>query len=66
MTIEALPVRFDDPINAALPGKLKHVYRIIDTASETVRCVFTIDNPNAKLIAGFPVRLHSLEPIDGE
>ncbi len=54
-----------DPINATLPGKLKHVYRIIDTASETVRCVFTIDNPNATLIAGFPVRMHSLETIPG-
>ncbi len=53
-----------DPINAPLPGKLKHIYRIIDTASETVRCVFTIDNPNAELIAGFPVRLQSLEPIE--
>ncbi len=55
-----------DPINATLPGKLKHIYRIIDTASETVRCVFTIDNPNAKLIAGFPVKLNSLEPVAGE
>ncbi len=53
-----------DPINATLPGKLKHVYRIIDTASETVRCVFTIDNPKAELIAGFPVRLHNLEPSE--
>jgi len=52
-----------DPINATLPGRLKHIYRIIDTASETVRCVFTIDNPDVKLIAGFPVRLISLEPI---
>lgn len=55
-----------DPINSTLPGKLKHVYRIIDTASETVRCVFTIDNPDAKLIAGFPVRLHSLETTGGQ
>ncbi len=53
-----------EPINAILPGKLKHIYRIIDSASETVRCVFTIDNPDSKLIAGFPVRLHSLEPVD--
>lgn len=53
-----------DPINATLPGRLKHVYRIIDTASETVRCVFTIDNPNAKLIAGFPVYLSNLETIN--
>jgi RND family efflux transporter MFP subunit len=55
-----------DPINTTLAGRLKHIYRIIDTASETVRCVFTIDNPGAELIAGFPVRLHSLEPLDGE
>ncbi len=53
-----------DPINAVLPGKLKHIYRIIDTASETVRCVFTIDNPDAELIAGFPVRMHTLEPVE--
>lgn len=53
-----------DPINATLPGKLKHVYRIIDTASETVRCVFTIENPDAKLIAGFPVRLQGLTSVD--
>lgn len=53
-----------DPINAVLPGKLKHVYRIIDTASETVRCVFTIDNPDAELIAGFPVRMHTLTAVE--
>ena len=53
-----------EPINAALPAKLKHIYRIIDTASETVRCVFDIDNPDAKLIAGFPVRLQSLETVE--
>lgn len=53
-----------DPINATIDAKLKHIYRIIDTASETVRCVFTIDNRDAELIAGFPIRLHSLEPVD--
>lgn len=53
-----------DPINQTLPGRLKHVYRIIDTASETVRCVFTIENPDAKLIAGFPVRMRSLTTVD--
>lgn len=52
-----------DPINATVPAKLKHVYRIIDTASETVRCVFTIENPEAKLIAGFPVYLNNLETV---
>jgi membrane fusion protein, multidrug efflux system len=58
------PLEAGDPINATLPGRLKHIYRIIDTASETVRCVFTIENPDAKLIAGFPVKLNSLEPIE--
>ena len=53
-----------DPINAVVPGKLKHIYRIIDTASETVRCVFTIDNRDAEMIAGFPVRLHGLEAVE--
>ncbi len=53
-----------DPINATIPGKLKHIYRIIDTASETVRCVFTIDNEDAELIAGFPVRLRDLEVVE--
>ena len=52
-----------EPINTDLPGRLKHIYRIIDTASETVRCVFTIENPDAELIAGFPVVLKSLEPV---
>ena len=55
-----------DPISATVPARLKHVYRIIDTASETVRCVFTIENPDAKLIAGFPVYLSSLETAGGE
>lgn len=55
-----------DPINAVLPGKLKHIYRIIDTASETVRCVFTIDNHDAQLIAGFPVKLRSLEAVEAD
>ncbi len=53
-----------DPINVTIPAKLKHIYRIIDTASETVRCVFTIDNKDAELIAGFPVTLSSLTPAD--
>lgn len=52
-----------EPINATLPAKLKHIYRIIDTASETVRCVFTIDNPDSEIIAGFPVRLRDLKTV---
>ncbi len=46
-----------DPVNAELVGVLKTVDTVIDPASETFRCVFTIDNPDTKLPSGFTVHL---------
>ena len=45
------------PINKIILGKLKTVDPVIDAASRTFRCVFTIKNPESKLPAGFTVRL---------
>jgi len=52
------------PVRRELIGRLKTVDPVIDYASQTVRCVFTIDNPDAALPAGFEVRLATLEPVD--
>ncbi len=52
------------PINAELIGRLKHVDPIIDSASQTFRCVFTIDNADRTLPAGFTVTLAALDPTD--
>ncbi|MBT8484858.1 MAG: efflux RND transporter periplasmic adaptor subunit [Phycisphaerales bacterium] len=46
-----------DPINADVIARLKNSDSIIDTASQTFRCVFTIDNRDAQLPAGFTVVL---------
>ncbi|MHC4107327.1 MAG: hypothetical protein ACYSTY_04490, partial [Planctomycetota bacterium] len=48
----------DDPVNDELAWRLKTVNPIIDTASRTFRCVFSLDNPGAALPAGFTVRLN--------
>lgn len=45
------------PVDKELTGTVKTVDPIIDTASQTFRCVFTIENPDAKLPAGFTVYL---------
>lgn len=45
------------PVNQKLLGKLKSHTAEVDSASETFRCVFTIDNPGGQLPAGFSVRL---------
>ena len=47
----------DEPINGELVGTLKTVSPIIDTASQTFLCVFTIENPEGRLPAGFTVYL---------
>ena len=52
----------DDPINAPLQGRIKHIDPIIDSASQTFRTVFEIDNSNYKLPAGFTVHLAQTEP----
>ncbi len=54
----------DAPVNDELIATLDFVDRNIDTASLTIRCVFTIDNADLVLPSGFTVRLKSPEPID--
>ena len=43
----------DQPINGPLEAQLTYVDPIIDSASQTFRCVFEISNPEYKLPAGF-------------
>jgi len=45
------------PVNRVLTGSLKNIDSIVDPASQTFRCVFTIDNADKALPAGFAVRL---------
>ena len=47
----------DDLIGGELKGRLKTISPIIDTASQTFRCVFSIPNPGLRLPAGFTVHL---------
>ena len=47
----------DDPVNDDLTWRLKTINPVIDTASRTFRCVFSLDNAGAPLPAGFTVRL---------
>jgi RND family efflux transporter MFP subunit len=47
----------DKPVSAVLQGKLKTADPVIDPASQTFRCVFTIDNSDEKLPSGFTVTL---------
>jgi RND family efflux transporter MFP subunit len=54
------------PVNQTVKGRLTFISKNIDPASRTFRCVFTIDNPKAKLPAGFPVHLASLTPMPTE
>jgi RND family efflux transporter MFP subunit len=51
------------PVNAQLTGRLKTVDPIIDSASQTFRCVFTIPNPQSKLPAGMLIRLSDLNTL---
>ena len=45
------------PVSKDIKAKLKFVSPVIDSASQSFRCVFTIDNKEAELPAGFPVKL---------
>ena len=47
----------DEPVNDELTWELKTVNPLIDTASRTFHCVFSLQNPGAALPAGFTVRL---------
>lgn len=45
------------PVSRKIKAKLKFVSPVIDSASQSFRCVFTIDNQKASLPAGFPIQL---------
>jgi len=45
------------PVSKKIKAKLKFVSPVIDSASQSFRCVFTIENKEAKLPAGFPIQL---------
>ena len=45
------------PVNREIQGKLKIVREMIDSASATFLCEFTIDNPDLNMPAGFAVDL---------
>jgi RND family efflux transporter MFP subunit len=57
------PLEADAPVNRQIEGRLKTVDRVIDSASQTFRCVFEIDNPDHTMPAGFTVHL-VLEQVD--
>jgi RND family efflux transporter MFP subunit len=50
-------MKAEDPVNARVTGTVKTVDPVIDSASQTFRCVLTIDNAEQKLPAGFTVTL---------
>ncbi len=60
---ETYELQAGEPVNGKLHGRLKTIDPVIDSASQTFRCVFVIDNPDAKLPAGFSVWLPSLDPM---
>jgi len=45
------------PVNREITGRLKNVRDMIDSASATFLCEFTIENPELKMPAGFSVDL---------
>lgn len=47
----------EEPVNREVTATLVNVDRVIDSASRTFRCTFTIDNADEKLPAGFMARL---------
>ncbi|MBI1338433.1 MAG: efflux RND transporter periplasmic adaptor subunit [Phycisphaera sp.] len=54
---DKVTLRPPDYTGGDLSGEVKTIDAMQDTASETVRVVFTIPNPDQKLRAGFKVRL---------
>jgi len=46
-----------EPVNRTIASTLTFAAPVIDPGSQTFRCVFTIDNPDRKLPAGFAVTL---------
>jgi RND family efflux transporter MFP subunit len=53
----------ETPVNEELAATLKFMSPIIDTASRTFHCIFTIENEDGRLPAGFTVYLR--EPVLG-
>ena len=54
---DLFPFNAEGPVRGQLMGRLTTVDPIIDTASQTFRCVFAIENTRAPLPAGFAVHL---------
>jgi len=50
------------PVNGPVQAELTHTSPLIDSASDTFRCLFTVDNRDRHLPAGFGVRFHSPRP----
>lgn len=48
------------PVSKVVPAELVFVSPVIDSASQTFRCVFEIDNSDFQLPAGFPIQLSKL------
>jgi RND family efflux transporter MFP subunit len=59
-------LRAGEPVNRIIEGRLTFISRSIDPGSRTFRVVFTIENPNAELPAGFPVHLAKLASVTTE
>jgi len=51
------------PVDREIQGRLRYAAPVIDSATGTFRCVFTIDNPNRSLPAGFAVRFDLSTPV---
>jgi RND family efflux transporter MFP subunit len=55
-------LRAQTPVDRELLGRLTYAAPVIDSATGTFRCVFSIDNPNQSLPAGFSVRFDLSHP----
>jgi RND family efflux transporter MFP subunit len=55
-------LRAQTPVDRELLGRLIYTAPVIDSATGTFRCVFSIDNPNQILPAGFSVRFDLSHP----
>lgn len=54
---ESIQLTAGAPVSQTIDARLKFVSPSIDSASQTFRCVFVIENDNQQLPAGFPVEL---------
>jgi RND family efflux transporter MFP subunit len=58
-TGETYRLRASAPVNRVVDGQLVFAAPMVDAATRTYRCVFTIDNRELQLPAGFSVRLET-------